>query len=204
MRERSVIVLAGYKTISTLFLIVLVALAVGSPVFAADDEAFLILTPAAACPGETVTVTVPITVTDEVVGGGISVAAVSPSLDDGSPYVLSSKPVGLVTNQVCSIPVVGPLVQGASFGRNVQCTFRVSESATCGSHYTVTLELSTDLASIDQGIVIGSAPFVVACCAVGGCVQPVNTFALLSPWLAVIGLIGCIGTVAVVAKNRHP
>jgi len=33
------------------------------------------------------------------------------------------------------------------------------------------------------------------CAAVGGCVQPVNTFTLLSPWLAVIALVGCIGTV---------
>jgi len=194
--------LAGYKMISMVLLVVLVALAVGSPVFAADDEAFLILTPAAACPGETVTVTVPIitVTTDDIVGGGISVAAVSPSLDDGSPYVLSSKPLGLIANQVCSIPEFSSLVQGASFGRNVECTFRVSESATCGSHYTVTLALSADEASIDQGILIGSAPFVVACCAVGGCVQPVNTFGLIAPWLAVIGLVGCIGTIVVVAK----
>ena len=192
--------MARYKTISILFLIVVVALAVGSPVFA-QNQAFIALTPAAACPGETVTVTVPIIIAD-IVGGGISVAAVSP-LSDGAKitYVLSSDPVGLVANQVCSIPVVGPLVQGAPL-RNVQCTFVVSESATCGSHYTVTLALSADEALIDQSRPIGSAPFDVACCAVGGCVQPVNTFALLSPWLAIIGLVGCIGAVVVVAKKR--
>ena len=39
---------------------------------------------------------------------------------------------------------------------------------------------------------------------VGGFVESVNTFALLSPWVAVIGLVGCIGTVAVVAKKRRP
>ena len=198
--------MAGCKMISMVLLVVLVALAVGSPVFAVDDKAFLILTPAAACPGGTVTVTVPtitITVTtDDIVGGGISVAAVSPSLDDGSLFVLSSKPLGLIANQVCSIPEFGSLVQGASFGRNVRCTFRVSESATCGSHYTVTLALSADEASIDQGILIGSAPFVVACCAVGGCVQPVSTFGLVVPWLAVIAVVG-IGTVVVVAKRRE-
>lgn len=38
--------------------------------------------------------------------------------------------------------------------------------------------------------------------AVGGVVIPVNTFALLSPWLAVIGLVGCVAVV-VVAKKRH-
>jgi hypothetical protein len=41
------------------------------------------------------------------------------------------------------------------------------------------------------------------CCAVGGCVQPVNTFGLIAPWVAVVGLVGCIGTVVVVAKKRQ-
>jgi hypothetical protein len=39
--------------------------------------------------------------------------------------------------------------------------------------------------------------------AVGGVVIPVNKFAVLAPWLALIGLVGCIGTVFVVAKNRR-
>jgi hypothetical protein len=39
--------------------------------------------------------------------------------------------------------------------------------------------------------------------AVGGVVMPVNMFAVLGPWLAVIGLVGCIATVVVVAKKRR-
>jgi hypothetical protein len=39
---------------------------------------------------------------------------------------------------------------------------------------------------------------------VGGLVEPINTLAVLAPWLAVIGLVGCIGTVAVIAKKRQP
>jgi hypothetical protein len=39
--------------------------------------------------------------------------------------------------------------------------------------------------------------------AVGGVVIPVNKFAVLAPWLALIGLVGCIGTVFVVAKKRR-
>jgi hypothetical protein len=35
---------------------------------------------------------------------------------------------------------------------------------------------------------------------VGGVISPVNTLAVLAPWLVVIGLVGCIGTVVVVAK----
>jgi hypothetical protein len=39
---------------------------------------------------------------------------------------------------------------------------------------------------------------------VGGAVHAVNSFELLSPWLAVIGLVGCIGTTAVVVRKRRP
>jgi len=38
---------------------------------------------------------------------------------------------------------------------------------------------------------------------VGGIVTPVDTFAILGPWLAVIGLVGCIGTIVVLAKKRR-
>jgi hypothetical protein len=41
------------------------------------------------------------------------------------------------------------------------------------------------------------------CPAVGGLVTPVNTLAILGPWLAIIGLVGCISTVVVVAKKRR-
>jgi hypothetical protein len=43
----------------------------------------------------------------------------------------------------------------------------------------------------------------LGCPAVGGVVLPVNTFAILAPWLAVIALVGCIGTVVVIRKKRH-
>jgi len=50
--------------------------------------------------------------------------------------------------------------------------------------------------------------FSTPCCgvveAVGGAVMPVNTLATLAPWLAVIGVVGCIGTAVVVRKKRHP
>jgi hypothetical protein len=38
---------------------------------------------------------------------------------------------------------------------------------------------------------------------VGGFVMPTNTFALVSPWLMVIAVVGCMCTVAVVAKKRR-
>jgi len=45
-------------------------------------------------------------------------------------------------------------------------------------------------------LVSGAAP-------VGGVVVLVNTLALVAPWLAVIGLVGCIGTIAVVVKKHR-
>jgi hypothetical protein len=175
-----VIGLAGYKVISIMFLVVVVALASGSPAFA-GPQATVTVDPQAACPGATVTVT---SLLGDVVGGGISVAAVSPV--DALVLSLSSDPDGLIASQQCSM-------------NTETCTFVVSESATCGRHYDVNVLVQDQL--------FGSATFDVpsSCCpAVGGCVQPVNTFALLSPWLAVIGLVGCISTVAVVARKRRP
>jgi hypothetical protein len=34
-------------------------------------------------------------------------------------------------------------------------------------------------------------------------VEPVNTVTLISPWLAIIALVGCIGVVGVVVEKRH-
>jgi hypothetical protein len=179
-----VIGLAGYKTISMGLLIVLVALAGISPVFT-QDEIHLTFTPPAACPGERVTFTLP---RDDIVGGGISIAAVS-RLDGAITVVLSSDPAGLIAEPNCGVPDLG-----------IECSFVVSESASCG-HYTVTATLA-----LDSGLSV-SGPFDVAgpcCAAVGGCVQPANTFALLSPWFALIGLVGCIGTAVVVSRKRRP
>jgi len=58
--------------------------------------------------------------------------------------------------------------------------------------------IESDINTYDR-LHVGSPPSA----AVGGVVIPVNTFAVLAPWLAVIGLVGCIGTVVVVAKKRR-
>jgi hypothetical protein len=48
---------------------------------------------------------------------------------------------------------------------------------------------------------LGSCPSPEA---VGGVVTPANTLALVAPWLAIVGLVGCIGAVFVIRKKRHP
>jgi hypothetical protein len=40
------------------------------------------------------------------------------------------------------------------------------------------------------------------CPAVGGVVTTVNAFSILAPWIGVLGLVGCIGTVVVFAKKH--
>ena len=60
-------------------------------------------------------------------------------------------------------------------------------SGTCSVSGPITLDLT----------------FGTASAAVGGVVIPVNKFAVLAPWLALIGLVGCAGTVFVVAKKRR-
>jgi hypothetical protein len=83
-------------------------------------------------------------------------------------------------------------------------------TSTDGSGNLVPLTFSTSTLALgtycvfsfgDAGDAQGS--FSVTTGAVGGWVQPVNTFALVSPYLAVIAAVGCIGTV-VVARKRRP
>lgn len=48
--------------------------------------------------------------------------------------------------------------------------------------------------------------FSTPCCGpepVGGVLMPANTFTVFAPWLAVIGAVGCIGTLFVIAKKRR-
>jgi hypothetical protein len=183
--------MAGLKTISILSLIFVVALAGVSPVYAPVSPFTITLNPTAGCPGTSVSISANIFI-GEAAGGGTGVAAASPL---AFTYEVLSVPDGLVGKYDCGRrPLLGDTTLSA-----VICTFVVSESARCG-HYTVTVT-----APLDGSEPSSPAPFDVAgpCCAVGGSVQPVNTFTLLSPWLAAVGIVGCIGTAAVLAKKRR-
>jgi hypothetical protein len=86
----------------------------------------------------------------------------------------------------------------------VYCTLSnlVSQYASVtGAGFNLNLQLLANTGTCNAGVLdlvltLGNAA------AVGGVVIPVNMFAVLAPWLAVIGLIGCIGTVALVTKKR--
>jgi hypothetical protein len=103
---------------------------------------------------------------------------------------ISSKPSGLISDPRCVLSFVDSDGQTASASFTVAC-------APAGD-YTVTLTGNPvgDQVSIQFLNEGGSCP-------VGGFVEPVNTFAIVAPWLAVIGLIGCIGVVGVVVKKRR-
>lgn len=169
--------LAGVKAISILSLMVVVALAGVSPVYGTS----LTVSPSSGCAGTIVTIEY--------------------SFPSGSDVDVSSiflKYPNLFEPFQCSVRILDDTVEG-------RCEPRVSASA-CSGRYAFT--------AIEDGQVVATAYFTVpSTCpgvqpcpvgaAVGGCVQPVNSFALLSPWIAVIGVAGCIGTVVVFAKKRR-
>lgn len=181
--------LAHPKTICLLLLVVLVGLVGGSPVFGVDG-AYVALTPISGCPGTQVSLEAYFPSFDDLVSAGSSGDQLSVSI--------SSVPDGLISQLVCAIET--------NLSLELSCTFAVSESACSGPNTViVTLKAAVDSVSVSES---ASASFDVhitcgRACPVGGCVQPVNTFGLISPWLAVIGLVGCIGTAIVVTKNRR-
>jgi hypothetical protein len=99
----------------------------------------------------------------------------------------------------CSVTVVTTFVVG-SFG------VMSYAAQTDGSSWQP--DLANHLVTIQYDSLVGD---IVVCtftndpaAPVGGVViPPANTFAMVSPWLAVVGLVGCIGTVVIVAKKRQ-
>jgi hypothetical protein len=81
----------------------------------------------------------------------------------------------------------------------------VSEYAfATGAGFNLNLQLLANTGTCNvPGVLVLVLTFGNAAAAVGGVVIPVSTFAILAPWLAVIGLVGCIGTIAVVVKKRR-
>lgn len=136
------------------------------------DGAYLTVTPATGCPGTHVTLVAHWTVSG---GADLSISA-SPDeklfVEDGS----------------CSIDQAAHLLT---------CTMVVGESVRSG-RYTLTFRAQNE--GDESAVAYFDA--LSTCGAVGGYVQPVNNFALLSPWLALVGLVGCVGSAVVIAKKR--
>ena len=88
----------------------------------------------------------------------------------------------------------------------VDCTLSnlVSQYASVtGAGFNLDLQLLANTGTCSPGVLdlvltLGNAA------AVGGVVIPVNMFAVLAPWLAVIGVVGCIGTVASSLRSASP
>jgi hypothetical protein len=72
-----------------------------------------------------------------------------------------------------------------------------------GAGLSLDLQLLATTGTCNQGFLDLTLTFGSAAVAVGGVVIPVSTLAVLAPWLAIIGLVGCIGTVVVFARKRR-
>jgi hypothetical protein len=99
---------------------------------------------------------------------------------------ISSSPSGLMLGSTCAI----------NFG-TASASFTVANVPP--GLYTVTLT-----GYLGQTSDSASSSFTVTGGPVGGVVMPANTFALVAPWLLIIGLVGCIGTLVVFARKRRP
>jgi hypothetical protein len=178
--EREVMGLSIPKTASLLFLIFLLALAGSSPVFGVDG-AIIELTPPSGCPNDSVIVYAEFP---------------SPPPSFTAHVTFTSAPYGLLSELGTCIDLVDDTI-------GVSCPFTVPESA-CARACTVTASLTTDGTVVDSVSASFEVPSTCGrACAVGGGVQPVNKLTTLSPWLAVIGLVGCISAAVVVAKKRQ-
>jgi len=128
-------------------------------------------------------------------------------------YVTESDPTTVITSfplisipavgwYVMSVPGGGVLVPHEFFIAFTGPDWQIGADA-AGSGRTYTGGSLATLAVWNVNDIMLRALVAESGGAVGGIVIPVNTFAVLAPWLAVIGLVGCIGTVVVVAKKRR-
>lgn len=165
--------MAGLKAIAIMALIVVVALAGVSPAYGASLE----VAPTTGCPGTAVTLL--------ATGPSSSI-----SLQTGGPVELFAE------DGSCQVSVNGGVTLG--------CAFVISESV-CSGSYTITFTSGSESVTA-YFYVLSTCSGVQPCevgAPVGGFIQPVNTFALLSPWLAVVGVVGCISAAVVVTKKRR-
>jgi hypothetical protein len=118
-------------------------------------------------------------------------------------------------NSFCEIHSNPPGLVGPTRGTDFECNINAQSEVTgpigpaffvvaagASGSYSITVYYAPpDESPQESGPVqftVNSGP------AVGGAVVPANTLALVAPWLAVIGLVGCVGTAVVVRKKRHP
>ena len=123
-------------------------------------------------------------VVDFTVGGIVNFQ----SKDTGT---LSSQPDDEGTCTLSNLVSQYAFVRGAGFDLNLEL---LTHGGTCQSGTIDESGFVFQLPTLTFGNV---AP-------VGGVLMAANVFAVLGPWLAVIGLVGCVSTVVVVRKKRHP
>jgi hypothetical protein len=134
----------------------------------------------------------------------------------GTLTILSHTPVGPSDNEG-ELAVYGKVVNHAAFVDTVKREIDIAAGGTFVNYNSLDisegdfLNLGTFVNVCDARVIEGPEDFQQLsgdvthepCPAVGGVVEPVNNLVMLSPWLAVIGIVGCIASMAVVARKRH-
>jgi hypothetical protein len=130
-----------------------------------------------------------ILLTPSSVTQGMSVQASADEIAGGGPATLQ-----VWGTSTCYAGTAALIVPIDAVNSAYSVTFSTS-SLTVGTHC-----VTDDFGDASAILTVTSAPLPAP---VGGLVIPANTLALVAPWLAVIGVVGCIGTAVVVAKKRR-
>ncbi len=98
-----------------------------------------------------------------------------------------------------------PGLVGPTRGTNYDCAFNYDVSGSVSGWFIVQAGArgSYSVTVFYNGKESAPTEFSTDCPCVGGVVMPADTLAMFAPWVAVIGLVGCIATAAVVAKKRR-
>lgn len=142
----------------------------------------------------------------------VGTASIGISGTDSLPGDTTTNAVAVIAVQLGNCPsdplapsIVGPYVAPLVAGSPMTYSYSSIDTSTLSvGSYCVRAGSSSGgpNSAVDLPLtVIPAAP--VAPTAVGGVVMPTNTLALVSPWLAIIGLVGCVGAAIVVARKRR-
>jgi hypothetical protein len=141
----------------------------------------------------------------------VGTASIGISGTDSLPGDTTTNAVAIIVVQLGNCPsdplgqnIVGPYVVSLIAGSPMTYSYSSIDTSTLSvGSYCVRAGSSSGGPNSAVDLPLTVIPAAPAPTAVGGVVMPANNPAIVAPWLAIIGLVGCISTVVVVAKKRR-